>query len=130
MLSGLNHLTLAVSQLAPSVAFYQQLPGMTLPRWDNGAYFSCGDLWLCLSLELQRRIVSPEAAPDAPYPGYRPADALVSAAQAGGIARNRTAAIVPDCGASALSGHRPADGGNPVARCDGHLPPYGIKVPD
>ncbi|MFS9532624.1 hypothetical protein Q6239_03880, partial [Klebsiella pneumoniae] len=25
MLSGLNHLTLAVSQLAPSVAFYQQL---------------------------------------------------------------------------------------------------------
>ena len=71
MLSGLNHLTLAVSQLAPSVAFYQQLPGMTLPRWDNGAYFSCGDLWLCLSLELQRRIVSPEAAPDAPYPGYK-----------------------------------------------------------
>lgn len=32
MLSGLNHLTLAVSQLAPSVAFYQQLPGMTLAR--------------------------------------------------------------------------------------------------
>ncbi|HBU6698889.1 TPA: VOC family protein, partial [Klebsiella pneumoniae] len=30
MLSGLNHLTLAVSQLAPSVAFYQQLLGMTL----------------------------------------------------------------------------------------------------
>ena len=52
MLSGLNHLTLAVSQLAPSVAFYQQLPGMTLrARWDNGAYFSCGDLWLCLSLD-------------------------------------------------------------------------------
>ena len=34
MLSGLNHLTLAVSQLAPSVAFYQQLLGMTLhARW-------------------------------------------------------------------------------------------------
>lgn len=40
MLSGLNHLTLAVSQLAPSVAFYQQLPGMMLrARWDKGAYF-------------------------------------------------------------------------------------------
>lgn len=51
MLSGLNHLTLAVSQLAPSVAFYQQLLGMTLhARWDSGAYLSCGDLWLCLSL--------------------------------------------------------------------------------
>ena len=61
MLSGLNHLTLAVSQLAPSVAFYQQLPGMTLrARWDNGAYFSCGDLWLCLSLDPQRRVISPE----------------------------------------------------------------------
>lgn len=48
MLSGLNHLTLAVSLLA----FYQQLPGMTLhARWNNGAYFSCGDLWLCLSLD-------------------------------------------------------------------------------
>ena len=45
MLSGLNHLTLAVSQLAPSVAFYQQLLGMTLhARWDSGAYLSCGDL--------------------------------------------------------------------------------------
>lgn len=51
MLSGLNHLTLAVSQLAPSVAFYQQLLGMTLhARWDSRAYLSCGDLWLCLSL--------------------------------------------------------------------------------
>ncbi len=61
MLSGLNHLTPAVSQLAPSVAFYQQLPGMTLrARWDNGAYFSCGDLWLCLSLDPQRRVISPE----------------------------------------------------------------------
>jgi catechol 2,3-dioxygenase-like lactoylglutathione lyase family enzyme len=40
MLSGLNHLTLAVSQLAPSVAFYQQLLGMTLhARWDNGVFF-------------------------------------------------------------------------------------------
>ncbi|EWD36864.1 hypothetical protein P837_04915 [Klebsiella pneumoniae UCI 34] len=49
MLSGLNHLTLAVSQLAPSVAFYQQLLGMMLhARWDSGAYLSCGDLWLCL----------------------------------------------------------------------------------
>ncbi len=61
MLSGLNHLTLAVSQLAPSVAFYQQQLGMTLhARWDSGAYLSCGDLWLCLSLDPQRRVTPPE----------------------------------------------------------------------
>lgn len=61
MLSGLNHLTLAVSELAASVAFYQQLPGMRLhARWDSGAYFSCGELWLCLSLDAQRRIMPPE----------------------------------------------------------------------
>ncbi|HBW3123472.1 TPA: FosA family fosfomycin resistance glutathione transferase, partial [Klebsiella pneumoniae] len=61
MLSGLNHLTLAVSQLAPSVAFYQQLLGMMLhARWDSGAYLSCGDLWLCLSLDPQRRVTPPE----------------------------------------------------------------------
>jgi catechol 2,3-dioxygenase-like lactoylglutathione lyase family enzyme len=34
------------------VAFYHQLLGMTLhARWDSGAYLSCGDLWLCLSLD-------------------------------------------------------------------------------
>ncbi|HBR9984399.1 TPA: FosA family fosfomycin resistance glutathione transferase [Klebsiella pneumoniae] len=61
MLSGLNHLTLAVSQLAPSVAFYQQQLGMTLhARWDSGAHLSCGDLWLCLSLDPQRRVTPPE----------------------------------------------------------------------
>ncbi|HHG8771309.1 TPA: FosA family fosfomycin resistance glutathione transferase [Raoultella planticola] len=61
MLSGLNHLTLAVSELAPSVAFYHQLLGMKLhARWDGGAYLSCGDLWLCLSLDPQRRPTPPE----------------------------------------------------------------------
>ncbi|VEB04858.1 Fosfomycin resistance protein FosA [Klebsiella pneumoniae] len=67
MLSGLNHLTLAVSQLAPSVAFYQQLLGMTLhARWDSGAYLSCGDLWLCLSLDPQRRVTPPERGATTP----------------------------------------------------------------
>ena len=48
MLQGLNHLTLAVSDLASSLAFYQQLPGMRLhASWDSGAYLSCGALWLC-----------------------------------------------------------------------------------
>lgn len=50
MLSGLNHLTLAVRELDASVAFYVDLLGMRLhARWDNGAYLTCGPLWLCLS---------------------------------------------------------------------------------
>lgn len=54
MLTGLNHLTLAVTDLARSIQFYQQQLGLRLhARWDNGAYLSCGDLWLCLSVDVQ-----------------------------------------------------------------------------
>ncbi len=60
MLTSLNHLTLAVSDLAPGIAFYQQLLGLKLhARWDNGAYLTCGDLWICLSLAPQRQRVAP-----------------------------------------------------------------------
>jgi catechol 2,3-dioxygenase-like lactoylglutathione lyase family enzyme len=52
MLTGLNHLTLAVTELERSTDFYQRVLGLRLhARWDNGAYFSCGDLWLCLSVD-------------------------------------------------------------------------------
>lgn len=52
MIAGLNHLTLAVRALDPSVAFYHQLLGLTLhARWDTGAYLSAGPLWVCLSLD-------------------------------------------------------------------------------
>lgn len=59
MLSGINHLTLAVSNLEKSMCFYQSLLGMTLhASWKNGAYFSCGDLWLCLSVDASRQYMS------------------------------------------------------------------------
>lgn len=52
MLTGINHLTLSVRHLETNLAFYHQLLGMTLhARWDNGAYLSCCDLWVCLSVE-------------------------------------------------------------------------------
>jgi len=52
MLNGLNHLTLAVSNLPDSIVFYQQVLGFKLDaRWDHGAYLSLGALWLCLSLD-------------------------------------------------------------------------------
>lgn len=55
MLTGLNHLTLAVSDLDRSVAFYRALPGVRLEAtWAAGAYLSVGELWLCLSLDSQR----------------------------------------------------------------------------
>jgi len=51
MLTGLNHLTLGVTDLARSVDFYESLLGFRLKaRWSAGAYLSLGDLWLCLSL--------------------------------------------------------------------------------
>ncbi|WP_425254738.1 fosfomycin resistance glutathione transferase [Janthinobacterium sp. NFX145] len=54
MLTGLNHLTLSVRDLARSVAFYREMLGLRLhARWDRGAYLSAGDLWLCLSLDGQ-----------------------------------------------------------------------------
>lgn len=60
MLNSFNHLTLAVSDLQRSVAFYHHLLGLKVhARWDNGAYFSCGELWLCLSVDAQRQFVAP-----------------------------------------------------------------------
>ena len=49
--TGLNHITLTVSNLDSSLAFYQQLLGMQAHvRWQRGAYLSAGSLWFCLAL--------------------------------------------------------------------------------
>jgi catechol 2,3-dioxygenase-like lactoylglutathione lyase family enzyme len=54
VITGLNHLTLSVRDLARSIAFYRDMLGLRLhARWDRGAYLSAGDLWLCLSLDGQ-----------------------------------------------------------------------------
>ena len=50
MLNGLNHVTLSVGDLSRSVGYYTELLGFFLrARWNNGAYLSLGDLWLCLT---------------------------------------------------------------------------------
>ena len=52
MLTGLNHLTLAVSDLNRSLNFYTAIIGFKgHVKWATGAYLSLGDLWLCLSLD-------------------------------------------------------------------------------
>lgn len=50
MLRGLNHITIAVSDLERSLRFYTDILGMQgQVRWDRGAYLSLGELWFCLS---------------------------------------------------------------------------------
>jgi catechol 2,3-dioxygenase-like lactoylglutathione lyase family enzyme len=62
-IKGLNHLTLAVSDLDRSLSFYRDVLGLRLrARWPDGAYFEAGSLWLCLSLD--------PAARRSPHPDY------------------------------------------------------------
>jgi catechol 2,3-dioxygenase-like lactoylglutathione lyase family enzyme len=66
MLTGLNHLTLAVLDLDRSVDFYRSLLGCRVrATWRSGAYLSLGDLWLCLSLDSSR-----DARPAPDYTHY------------------------------------------------------------
>jgi len=52
MLTGLNHLTLAVTDLSRSFDFYTRLLNFRpVAIWDSGAYLTMGELWLCLSLD-------------------------------------------------------------------------------
>ena len=51
MLTGFNHLTLAVTDVSRSFDFYSRLLNFQpVALWDTGAYLSLGELWLCLSL--------------------------------------------------------------------------------
>jgi len=56
IIAGLNHVTLAVSDLERSVAFYQGgLCARLRAIWPDGAYLDAGTLWLCLSRDEQVR---------------------------------------------------------------------------
>ena len=49
---GLNHLTLAVADLARSMEFYRDVLGFHVSaNWPTGAYLEAGSLWLCLSVD-------------------------------------------------------------------------------
>ncbi len=49
MITGLNHINLAVRHLSLSFGFYKNVLGFKpLCRWPQGAYFLAGDLWFCL----------------------------------------------------------------------------------
>jgi len=53
MIKGLNHITIAVSDLDRSVEFYKNTLGLEVHVvWEQGAYLSAGDLWYCLSVDM------------------------------------------------------------------------------
>jgi len=88
MLTGLNHLTLAVTDLPRSVSFYHDLLQLRLDAtWDHGAYLSLPGLWLCLSLDPLR--------PSAPAAEYTHAAFTVGASDfAALVQRLRAAGVV------------------------------------
>jgi len=52
MLRGLNHITIAVSDLNRAVDFYTTVLGLCAHvRWDKGAYLTLGEVWICLSCD-------------------------------------------------------------------------------
>lgn len=52
MLIGLNHITIAVKNLDISFDFYVRLLGFQPHvRWNEGAYLTLNNLWLCLSCD-------------------------------------------------------------------------------
>lgn len=63
IIRGLNHLTLAVSDVDRAVVFYGDVLGFAIAKiWPGGAYLTAGPLWLCLSLDPGTR--------QAPVPDY------------------------------------------------------------
>jgi len=56
LITGVNHITLAVRDLDRSYRFYvETLGSRPLARWNKGAYLLVGDLWLCLTLDERTR---------------------------------------------------------------------------
>ncbi|WP_277979161.1 VOC family protein [Sphingomonas phyllosphaerae] len=61
--TGVNHVTLAVSDVARSLAFYRDVLACTVrARWARGAYVEAGPLWLCL--------LHDDVARTTPHPDY------------------------------------------------------------
>ena len=56
MVSGINHVTLAVRDLDVSIEFYSDLLGLNLvARWSKGAYLTAGNDWITLTLDPNTR---------------------------------------------------------------------------
>ena len=50
MITGMNHITLAVTDIETSFQFYAGILGLKpAAKWKTGAYFTAGDLWFALN---------------------------------------------------------------------------------
>lgn len=57
--TGINHVTLAVSDVERALVFYRDILGCTVRAvWRDGAYLEAGSLWLCLALDEQLQSAS------------------------------------------------------------------------
>ena len=59
MITSINHITLAITDINKSFAFFRDVLGLQpLVKWDKGAYFLVGDenfgLWFCLNVDDKR----------------------------------------------------------------------------
>ena len=62
MITGISHITLAISDLGRSLQFYTEVLGFELVmRSDHAAYFSAGELWFCVVVD---PLLSPEPRSD------------------------------------------------------------------
>jgi len=55
MITDLNHITLAVTDLERSFLFYRDVLNLKpIVKWDKGSYFLVGEFWLCLNFDHNR----------------------------------------------------------------------------
>lgn len=55
MINGMNHVTLAVTDIQRSFRFYRDVLGLKpLCCWDKGAYFLVDEFWFCLNVDEKR----------------------------------------------------------------------------
>ncbi|HEX8471543.1 MAG TPA: VOC family protein [Brevundimonas sp.] len=74
---GLNHVTLAVSDLGRATAFYRDVLGCVLrAEWPEGVYLEAGPVWLCLSVDPKVRT---EPHPDYTHVAFDVDDATFEA---------------------------------------------------
>lgn len=56
VITGINHITLSVSNLEQSFSFYTEVLGLKpIAKWMHGAYLLAGTDWVCLSLDSETR---------------------------------------------------------------------------
>lgn len=62
MITAMNHITLAVTNIERSFTFYRDIIGLTpLVKWHNGAYFLVGHqengFWFCLNVDPEHMLM-------------------------------------------------------------------------